>query len=172
MGLAAIRFVKALVKKKDDAYDRHVVQFHVMKPLLELFKRNGDRYNMINSAIIDFFSVLLQQNKHLLISHVVENHWSYVEDVTYVSTFQDMLNKYQKRTKFEAGSGNEGAVSGQPADRESTEEDRYFGEDDDDEDEDIAAPGRGSSLVDSMELRIEEEEEAKMGQGLKPLRGH
>ena len=56
--------------------------------------------------------------------------------------------------------------SGQPADRESTEEDRYFGEDDDDEDEDIAAPGRGSSLVDSMELRIEEEEEAKIGQGL------
>jgi protein phosphatase-4 regulatory subunit 3 len=51
--VAAIRFLRTCIGLKNDFYAHYVIKNNLFAPVVEAFKANGDKYNMLNSAVIE-----------------------------------------------------------------------------------------------------------------------
>eukprot|EP01117_Protostelium_nocturnum_P007283 TRINITY_DN2607_c0_g1_i1.p1 TRINITY_DN2607_c0_g1~~TRINITY_DN2607_c0_g1_i1.p1 ORF type:complete len:591 (+),score=132.41 TRINITY_DN2607_c0_g1_i1:153-1925(+) len=56
--LSSIRFFRSFVGMKDDFYNRHITKNNLFDPIIEVFTKNGNRYNLLNSAIIELFDFI------------------------------------------------------------------------------------------------------------------
>ena len=63
---------------------------------MKSFINNGNRNNMINSAILELFWFIDQEcyNNHKLIAHLVEKYRDDFEKITYVNAFRNLITKY------------------------------------------------------------------------------
>ena len=43
---------------KEEFYNRYIIKGNLFKPIVNLFLRNGDRYNLLNSALIELFEFI------------------------------------------------------------------------------------------------------------------
>lgn len=57
---AAIRFFRAVISARDDFYYKHIVKYNLFLPIVEIFKANKDKYNLLNSTILDIFEFILK----------------------------------------------------------------------------------------------------------------
>ena len=55
---AALRFLRRVISLKDEFYYRFIKVEKLLKPVVDAFKTNGSRYNLLNSAIIDLFEFI------------------------------------------------------------------------------------------------------------------
>lgn len=51
LACAGIRFLRTCITSKDDFYTRSIVKSHIFEPVMAVFFENGDRYNLLNSAV-------------------------------------------------------------------------------------------------------------------------
>ena len=58
MSAAALRFCRRIVGLKDEFYNRYIVRDNLLAPIVKAFIANGRRYNLLNSAMIEFFEYL------------------------------------------------------------------------------------------------------------------
>ena len=56
--LAALRLFRRVVAMKDNYYNRYLIQHNLFEPIVEAFNCNGNRYNLLNSAIIELFEYI------------------------------------------------------------------------------------------------------------------
>ncbi|VDK46019.1 unnamed protein product [Anisakis simplex] len=96
LALSALRLVRRVVQLKDEFYFRYIVRDDVMGPVIECFRRNGHRYNLMNSAIIELFEFVRTEEIKMLITYVVEKYGEQFEDVSYVKTFTMLRIKYDQ----------------------------------------------------------------------------
>lgn len=54
----ALRFMRKIVGLKEEFYNRYIIKGNLFKPIISLFRRNGDRYNLLNSALIELFEFI------------------------------------------------------------------------------------------------------------------
>ncbi|XP_075261555.1 serine/threonine-protein phosphatase 4 regulatory subunit 3-like isoform X2 [Convolutriloba macropyga] len=99
--LTALKFVRTIIGLKDDVFNRHIVANKLIQPVVNAYLHNGHKYNLLNSALIEFFDFIKTENMKLLILHVGENYMSSFQDVTYVTTFQDLKTRYAMLAEFE-----------------------------------------------------------------------
>lgn len=92
--LGALRLVRKMLQLKEEFYNRYLTKNKLFKPIIELFKSNGHRYNMIDSAIIELFEFVLMEDLVTIVNHVVEEFWDILSDVTYVSTFKRLKDRF------------------------------------------------------------------------------
>ncbi|KAJ3066540.1 Platinum sensitivity protein [Podochytrium sp. JEL0797] len=139
--LAALRFFRTCVGMKDEFYNRHLVKCDFLGAVVACWEGTGGKYNLLNSACLDVFEYVRKENIKSLVSNLVQNHKAAFENVTYVSTFKDLILRYEQN--------QEGPVAGLGADDESTkpsaaskpdgyaridnDEEAYFNDSDDDE---------------------------------------
>ena len=69
-------------------------------PIIKLFEENGAQYNLINSAIIDLFNFLVQNDKFTLIEHCVTKYRHIMQEITYVDTFRKLITKHEAHQEF------------------------------------------------------------------------
>ncbi len=50
---AAIRFVRTCIGMKDDFFNRYLTRNNLFEPVLAAFFENGERYNLLNSAVLE-----------------------------------------------------------------------------------------------------------------------
>lgn len=43
---------------KEEFYNRYIIKGNLFKPIINLLLRNGDRYNLLNSALIELFEFI------------------------------------------------------------------------------------------------------------------
>ncbi|GMH39897.1 hypothetical protein BSKO_07801 [Bryopsis sp. KO-2023] len=139
LGIACIRFLRTCVSMKDDFYERYIVRNNLLEPVVEIFLKNGDRYNLLNSTVIELVDFIRRENLKMLICHLVEKFYHKFKDIRYVQTFQELKQKYDKAQETRAGNGvsqNQNAYGGggvvsrkrrDARDMEAEEED-YFSE--------------------------------------------
>lgn len=60
--VTAVRFLRACVALKDDFYNRHLTKFSLFGPLIDVFLANGNRYNLLNSAVLDLMEFIRREN--------------------------------------------------------------------------------------------------------------
>jgi protein phosphatase-4 regulatory subunit 3 len=138
--LSAIRFFRAFVGAKDDFYNRHIIKNNLFAPIVEVFERNGPRYNLINSAILELFDFARRENVKVLVPYLVETFGEMMNQVEYVDVFRQLRTRYEQLQEHEGAQSNESTAPNGPrkTQRQMEEEDEeaYFRESDDEEEED------------------------------------
>ena len=60
MILGALRFLRKIIGLKDEQYNLTIVRNNLFAPIIDTFKNNKRRYNLLNSALIEFFEFIRQ----------------------------------------------------------------------------------------------------------------
>ena len=119
---AALRLFRKVVGLKDDFYNRYLIKNDLFKPVIEAFVRNGNKYNLLNSAMIELFEFMKsvcaqvprllsarprsqcmfcfvlfgQEDIKSLIRYVIEKHYHAFDKVDYVQTFVTLKRRYEQ----------------------------------------------------------------------------
>ncbi|XP_036295989.1 serine/threonine-protein phosphatase 4 regulatory subunit 3B [Pipistrellus kuhlii] len=94
--LRALRLMRRIIGLKDEVYNCYIIQGNLFEPVVNAFLNNGTRYNMLNSAVIELFDYIREENIKSLLTHVVEKFYKTLEWIDYVQTFKNMKIKYER----------------------------------------------------------------------------
>ncbi|XP_022110005.1 serine/threonine-protein phosphatase 4 regulatory subunit 3A-like isoform X2 [Acanthaster planci] len=94
--LCAIRLVRKMIARKDEFFNRYIIKGSLMEPVVRAFKNNGNKYNLLNSAIIELFEFIRLEDIKSLIVHIEETYSNVFDAVDYVSTFKGLKLKYEQ----------------------------------------------------------------------------
>ncbi|CAD7701559.1 unnamed protein product [Ostreobium quekettii] len=106
--VAALRFVRTCVAEKDDFYNRYLIRNNLFEPVVDLFLANGERYNLLNSTVLELMEFIRKENIKTLIVHIVEKFHHRLQTVTYVDTFALLKQKYDQSMEASGGGFAEG----------------------------------------------------------------
>ncbi|XGW05011.1 hypothetical protein V3C99_015860 [Haemonchus contortus] len=133
LALAALKMLRTVLAVKDDFYNRYIVREKVLDRVVECFVRNGARYNLLNSAMLELFDYIRSEDIKPLVKYTVENHMSSFEDVTYVKLFSELKIRYEQQRDRENAAkitADERVPSPAAFAKERQEEQWFDGEDD------------------------------------------
>jgi len=99
--LAVIHLLRSCIGTKDEQYIRHIVQHRLLDGVMQLFLRNGARYNMLNSAVIELCEYIRKENLKALVRFVCVNYGDKLKDIRYVDTFRLLNLRYLQMIDFE-----------------------------------------------------------------------
>ncbi|XP_075813506.1 protein PPP4R3C1-like [Microtus pennsylvanicus] len=99
--LSALRLMRQMIGLKDEIYNLYIVRKNLFKPVISSLLRNGRRYNMLNSAIIELFEFIRVENIKSLITNIVENFYMAFDSIEYVQTFKGLRFKYEEQKEQE-----------------------------------------------------------------------
>ncbi|KAF2949965.1 uncharacterized protein [Oryza sativa Japonica Group] len=135
--VAAVRFMRTTISRNDDFLIRHVVKMNLFKPIIDAFVENGDRYNMLQSGVLELLEYIRKEGLKQLIIYANESFWDQLMKFEHFGSIQAFRLKYQQylesaETKLSA---NVPDIRKKAEERglEKEEED-YFNEDSDEED--------------------------------------
>jgi protein phosphatase-4 regulatory subunit 3 len=60
---------------------------------MTVFFENGDRYNLLNSAVLDIMDYVRKESLKMLVDHLVEHFGHRFDDVDYVDTLRALRLK-------------------------------------------------------------------------------
>ncbi|BFZ63895.1 Platinum sensitivity protein [Saitoella coloradoensis] len=107
--LAALRYFRTCIGLNDEFYKRHLIKNNLFAPIIETFISTGTRYNMLNSACLEFFEFIRKEAMKNVIIHIVENFGERLREVKYVETFEQLVARYEQfKDKPGAGTGDGG----------------------------------------------------------------
>eukprot|EP01125_Pyxidicula_operculata_P000252 TRINITY_DN10331_c0_g1_i1.p1 TRINITY_DN10331_c0_g1~~TRINITY_DN10331_c0_g1_i1.p1 ORF type:complete len:744 (+),score=85.65 TRINITY_DN10331_c0_g1_i1:100-2331(+) len=86
--LAALRFLRSFIEVDNISYHKYIIDENMFEPIIQLFLSNGNRYNLLNSAILDLFELIHKKNYKSLLQHFVEKFEDKVKEIDYVDTFK------------------------------------------------------------------------------------
>ncbi|GMP76377.1 hypothetical protein CsSME_00033083 [Camellia sinensis var. sinensis] len=146
--VAAVRFFRTLISRNDEHLMHHIVKNNLLKPIVEAFICNGNRYNLLNSAVLELFEYIRKENLKILLKYLVDSFWDQLVK------FENLVAIHSLKVKYEQSLENSGPKSSidvlEPRKRideralEKEEED-YFNEDSDEEDSASASMSRSPS---------------------------
>eukprot|EP00897_Mesotaenium_endlicherianum_P000812 jgi/Mesen1/10731/ME000090S10192 len=112
--VAAVRFLRTCVGLKDEFYYRYLVKNSLFEPVIAAFLANGNRYNLLNSAVIELVDFVRKEGIKSLITHLVETYGPKLAGIDYVDTFQLLQLKYDQAMEGVAQAEAQGQASGSP----------------------------------------------------------
>lgn len=94
--LGPIRVLRRIISSTNKYYHNYVIENNLFAPVMEVFLANGDKYNALNSAILDLFHYIgINKSCRPLVTYFVENFYEKVKDITYVQTFKNLSILYE-----------------------------------------------------------------------------
>ncbi|XP_052310778.1 uncharacterized protein LOC7485913 isoform X6 [Populus trichocarpa] len=134
---AAVRFVRTILSRHDEHLINHFVKNNLLKPIVDAFLSNGDRYNLLNSAILELFEYIRKENLKLLLKYIVDSFWNDLVKFEHLTSIQALKVKYEQCLE-QCGAKSTGSTL-DPRKRNDEralekEEEDYFNEDSDEED--------------------------------------
>ncbi|CAL1397379.1 unnamed protein product [Linum trigynum] len=135
--VAAIRFIRTILSRHDEHLINHFVKNNLLKPIVDVFASNGNRYNLLNSAVLELFEYIRKENLKLLVKYIVDSFWNELVNFEHLTSIQSLKVKYEQYLE-NSGTRNTGSISdprkrGDERALEKEEED-YFNEDSEEED--------------------------------------
>ncbi|XP_018440939.1 uncharacterized protein LOC108813016 isoform X3 [Raphanus sativus] len=135
--VAAVRFVRTLLVVHDDHVQNYVVKNNVLKPIIDVFIANGNRYNLLNSAVLDLLEHIRKGNATLLLKYIVDTFWDQLAQFQCLASIQAFKIKYEQCLESAVPQNTAAAVDlrRRVDDRAlDKEEEDYFNEESDEED--------------------------------------
>ncbi|KAG0578678.1 hypothetical protein KC19_4G041700 [Ceratodon purpureus] len=167
--VAAVRFLRTCISLKEEFYYRYIVKHNCFDPIISAFVANGNRYNLLNSAVLELIDCIRKDGIKSLIVHLIDTYSSKLEAIDYVDTFQALKLKYDQMLEspsgFPGGTTFSGGLDhgsrgihdklnhgGLPESRKrkddralDKDEEDYFNEDSDEEEDTATAKSRSPS---------------------------
>ena len=113
--VAALRFVRTCVAMKDEFYNRYLMRNNLFEPVVDSFLANGERYNLLNSTVIELMDFIRKENIKNLVVHVVDKFYHRLQNVTYVETFKLLKQRYDQSMERGGGLQCGGYADGYPS---------------------------------------------------------
>ncbi|WZY83419.1 hypothetical protein YC2023_029803 [Brassica napus] len=135
--VAAIRFVRTLLSVHDDFVQNYVVKNNTLKPVMDVFIANGNRYNLLNSAVLDLLEHIRKGNATLLLKYIVGTFWDRLAPFQCLISIQAFKIKYEQCLESAVPKSSADEVDPRRKVEERAldkEEEDYFNEDSDEED--------------------------------------
>lgn len=151
---AAVRFLRTILSRNDAYLNRHIVNHNLFEPVIQAFTANGNRYNLLNSAVLELIDYIRKENIKCLVEYLLNKFSDQLEKLDCVGTFQALKLKYEQTLDGVATrsvSGGKGPnhlsqMNNIVDQRKRTddralekEEEDYFNEDSDDEEDTASA---------------------------------
>ncbi|NXM92600.1 P4R3B phosphatase, partial [Oenanthe oenanthe] len=96
LALCALRFMRRIIGLKDEFYNRYITLGNLFEPVVNAVLDNRNRYNLLNSALLELFEFIRMEDIQFLIAHIVENFSDALESLKYIHTFQRLKTKYEQ----------------------------------------------------------------------------
>lgn len=123
---AALRFLRTCLAMRDEFYNRYIVKNSLMEPVLAAYLENGQKYNLLNSAILELLEFLRRENLRGLVAAVVESpRWEAVEQsgVAYnIDTFRQLVIRHEMNYEGNYGGSLTVELTGQQGQKRQREE--------------------------------------------------
>ncbi|BGO88519.1 hypothetical protein NBRC10512_003383 [Rhodotorula toruloides] len=161
--LAALRFLRACVARNDDFYNRFLIKYDLIRPVLDTAEEERDKDNLLGSACLEFFEFLRTSNAKALLNHLMDRAGDTVRNLAKTNglspplrTFESLIARWEMNNEppplpLASGSTSDGpaaASSGATSSsmqrqhstpgwspRKEMEEESYFNTSDDEDDE-------------------------------------
>ncbi|CAJ1940879.1 unnamed protein product [Sphenostylis stenocarpa] len=142
--VGAVRFVRTILSRhiwsvnlQDEHLINYVVRNNVLKPIIDAFVTNGNRYNLLHSAVLDLFEFIRKENLKVLLKYIVDSFWDQLMKFEYLASIHSLKVKYEQC--LDNGGIKDAATVVDLRRRNDEralerEEERYFNEDSDDDD--------------------------------------
>jgi protein phosphatase-4 regulatory subunit 3 len=136
--VCAVRFVRTVLSRNDEHMLNYFIKNNILKPIIDAFVANGNRYNLLNSAVLELFEYIRKENDlKLLLKHLVDSYWGQLVKFEHLASIHSLKVKYEQCVD---NGGTNGAavmdlrrrIDERAVERE--EEERYFNEDSDEDD--------------------------------------
>ncbi|CAN4104680.1 unnamed protein product [Withania somnifera] len=126
----------------------YIVKHNLLKPVVDVFVGNGDRYNLLNSAVLELFEHIRKDNLKILLKYLVELFWDELVKFEKLTSIHSLKIKYDQALDC-SGMRNVANLLDDPRKRVDDrglekEEEEYFNEDSDEEDSASASMGNAS----------------------------
>ncbi|KAG8370504.1 hypothetical protein BUALT_Bualt14G0123700 [Buddleja alternifolia] len=135
--VAAIRFVKTLISHSDEHLMNHFVENNLFKPIVDAFVANGDRYNLLNSVVLDLFEYIRKENLKVLLKYLVDTFWIQLAKFEGLSSISALKVQYDQSLESTGTSSSGSLLDKRKRIDERAlekEEEDYFNEDSREED--------------------------------------
>ncbi|XP_027332982.1 serine/threonine-protein phosphatase 4 regulatory subunit 3-like isoform X2 [Abrus precatorius] len=135
--VGAVRFIRTILSRHDEHLINYFVRNNVLKPIINAFVANGNRYNLFHSAVLELFEFIRKENLKLLLKYIVDSFWDQL------TKFEHLVSIHSLKVKYEQcldNGGTKDAATVVDLRRRNDEralekeEERYFSEDGDEED--------------------------------------
>ncbi|KAJ8528766.1 hypothetical protein K7X08_030410 [Anisodus acutangulus] len=146
--VAAVRFVRTLISRNDEYLMNHIAEKNLLKPIVNAFVANGDRYNLLNSAVLELFEYIRKDNLKILLKYLVDSFWDELVKFEKFSSINSLKVKYEQSLE-DSGMRSVGNLLDprKRVDERSLEkEEDYFNEDSDEEDSASASVANASKV--------------------------
>jgi len=94
--LSAIRFFRMFISVDNTLYKNYILSENLFEPIVQVFLKNGPKYNLLNSAVLELFDLILKKNMTTIIKHIMENHYEKLKDIKYADVFQRLKEQFEK----------------------------------------------------------------------------
>jgi protein phosphatase 4 regulatory subunit 3 len=147
--LTAIKYFRICIALQDEFHNRHIIQNNLLDPLVDIVFETMPRDNLLNSACLELFEYVKRENIKVLVAHIAERYAEKFRNITYVDTFQALLNRHEQNEEAKNnpnmsfvtetdGTPNRGIINGGQRwgglkDADAEEEAYFNGDDEDDE---------------------------------------
>jgi protein phosphatase-4 regulatory subunit 3 len=74
LNLWIVKFFKAVLKVKDEAFNSYVIKKNLFKYIVDIFVENPNKSNLINSCILDLFEFLTKEYNKKIGEHLMQNY--------------------------------------------------------------------------------------------------
>ncbi|KAI4334946.1 hypothetical protein L6164_013641 [Bauhinia variegata] len=135
--VGAVRFVRTILSRHDEHLINHFVRNNLLKPIVDAFVANGNRYNLLNSAVLELFEYIRKENLKLLLKYIVDSFWGQLVKFEYLSSIHSLKVKYEQCLDNGGMKGTSNVTDPRRRFDERAldkEEEDYFNEDSDEED--------------------------------------
>lgn len=72
------------------------IKHNLLEPIVTVFMANGERYNLLNSVVLEMFDFIRKEGIKSLIDYFVDKLYHQVEDVDYDATFLKIKDKFEQ----------------------------------------------------------------------------
>ncbi|GMJ12272.1 PLATINUM SENSITIVE 2 LIKE, Suppressor of MEK 1 [Hibiscus trionum] len=135
--VAAVRFVRTILSRRDEHLINHFVKKNLLKPVVDAFVANGDRYNLLNSAVLELFEYIRKENLKLLVKYIVDSFWDQLVKFENLASVHSLKVKYEQCLENCGTKADVNVLDSRKRIDERAlekEEEDYFNEDSDEED--------------------------------------
>ncbi|XVE65534.1 hypothetical protein DITRI_Ditri08aG0007400 [Diplodiscus trichospermus] len=94
--VAAVRFVRTILSRHDEHLINHFVKNNLLKPVVDAFVANGNRYNLLNSAVLELFEYIRKENLKLLVKYIVDSFWNQLVKFESLASVHSLKVKYEQ----------------------------------------------------------------------------
>ncbi|XP_006885156.1 PREDICTED: serine/threonine-protein phosphatase 4 regulatory subunit 3-like [Elephantulus edwardii] len=92
----ALRFMRSMIGLHSEDYNYYIIEGNLFEPVINALLRNGTRYNMLNSAIVELFEYIRVENIKSFVVHIIERFHQSLETIDYVQTFKGLKIQYEE----------------------------------------------------------------------------